>query len=142
MVKMEKAGLAMPVYHYGFLIDTDLWQSFKPRTCKPADKTKINIMSYLLISASKGTVPRVPDFQLTAPLPEVKLALVDNSAKDECPMLDLDVMPVGQSALILSYFSNTYPSYAKRPTQEEMDTLARVLDQRPRWWRAYTMGGI
>lgn len=70
-----------------------------------------------------------------------KLALVDNFAKDECPMLDLDVTPVGTSVLVLSYFSNTYPSYAMRPTQEEMDVLERMLDQRPRWWRAYSMGG-
>lgn len=143
MIELEKAGIAMPVFHYGFLIDPDLWQRCKPRTT-PAGSKKVTLMSYLLVSANGpgGSDSRVPDFQLTPALvPEEKLALVDSSAKDECPALDSDVMPVGESVMILSYFSNTYPSYAKRLTQEEMDLMAKVLNQRPRWWRAYSMGG-
>lgn len=154
MIELQKTGIAMPVYHYGFLIDSDLWQHCKPLK---AQSNKDTIMNYLLYSASaststsksNGPIPstsaRMPDFQPSElralPQAVTKLALIDSFAKDECPILDLDVTPVGQSVLVLSYFSNTYPSYAMRPTQEEMDLLERVLDQRPRWWRAYSMGG-
>jgi hypothetical protein len=38
---------------------------------------------------------------------------------------------------VLSIFSNEGPSYSRRPSQEQVDRLVKIMGRQPRWWVDY-----
>lgn len=135
MIQLADAGIAMPIYHYGFYVtDFELWHQIQDDFDKTSGQRHCDAASAYVLALSNNNSDSSAGFQLTRE-PETKFLLVDSSAKDECPELDEDAVE-GDRVMVLAFFSNTYPSYERRSTQEEIDSFARVLKQRPRWWRA------
>ena len=49
------------------------------------------------------------------------------------------VLSIGELEIpILSMFTNKPGSYKRRPSQQQIDYLSRILGRKPRWWIDYS----
>lgn len=68
--------------------------------------------------------------------PEAVMVWVDSQAKHDCPRVK---MRIGGQVTVLRLFSNIEGSYKRRPTQWQVEFIARKLQLQPRWWQAAPM---
>lgn len=134
MVQLMDAGIELPVHYYGFLVDGEpggFLQGYARSYVHPDHVHKWTTGDLFALGLRQ--------IYLDADLrrePEAKIAWVDNWAKADCPRVQ---KPVGRQVVVLPLFSNTVPSYDRRPTQKQMDLMSRLLGQQPRWWQAAPM---
>lgn len=133
MLALREAGIDLPFYYYGYLMDEqpegilDYARTYVHPNC--VHEWSMGDFFLLCLSEIKvdGKLRRTP---------EPKICWVDSYAKEECPRVD---KPVGGTVVVLPLFSNVRSSYRRRPTQEQVDNMSRLLKQQPRWWHADRM---
>jgi hypothetical protein len=63
---------------------------------------------------------------------------IESAIKDhEAPSDTVTVPGRPGEVPIISIFTDEGPSYKRRPSQEQVDRLSRILGKQPRWWVDY-----